>query len=87
MDTRKHLQRLIDLTTILLNLSKAGIIICFVALISGEGAAPLLICVILALSLYFSMIFLNVIIDFYDAVVGKSKIENTLSPRFIDSQK
>lgn len=78
MNTRKHLNIIYNLATILLFLSVIGIIFCFIAMIADGGALPFLICAIAALSLYFSKVFLSVIIDFYDAVVTKNKVYNAI---------
>ena len=75
MNTKKHLNILFNATSILCVLSVAGVIVCFIAMISGEGALPFLICTVLAISLYFSMVFLSTIIDFYDVIVIHQKTE------------
>ena len=68
-------QILFNATSILCVLSVVGVIVCFIAMISGEGALPFLICTVLAISLYFSMVFLSTIIDFYDVIVIHQKTE------------
>ena len=73
MNTRKHLTIFYYLITIFLVISIIGIIICFIAIINGENAAPLLICASVTLGLYVTKVFLSAIIEIYDAVVPKHK--------------
>ena len=73
MNTKKHLNILSSLITLLFALSIIGLVASFIAMIGGEGPLPFAICVILFLSLYFSMVFINVIIDFYDVLVIQQK--------------
>ena len=87
MNTRKHLNILDTLTTVLLAFSLVGAIVCFFAMIADEGSTPILVCAILSLSLYFSKVFLNVIIDFYDTIITKNKTLNTPNIDFINSQE
>lgn len=69
INTKKHLIILFHLTTVLLAISLIGIIPSFIAMIAGEGALPFIICAISAVIFYFGMVFVKVIIDFYDTVV------------------
>ena len=87
MNTRKHLKILYNLTSILLALSVVGTIVCFIPMIIGEGAAPFLICAILSLSIYFSMVFFATIIDFYDSLVFKPQMKNSPNADTTTSQK
>ena len=76
MNTRRHLDTLFNIISLLLILCIVGVVISLLAAITGEGIAPLLICAGVALSLYVSLVLLSTLIDFYDTVVLHQKIEN-----------
>ena len=78
MNTEKHLLVLFKLATVFLCFSIAGTILGFIAMVSGETPAVFIICASSSLIFYFSMLFLSIIADFYDAVVNK-KIRLSIS--------
>lgn len=74
MNTEKHLLVLFKLATVFLCFSIAGTILGFIAMVSGETPAVFIICASSSLIFYFSMLFLSIIADFYDAVVNKPRL-------------
>ena len=87
MNSRKHLNIIYEITFLLLIIGCLGTIVAFFQMINGNGAVSFFICAILSLCLYFSMVFLSTIIDFYDAIVIKHKTENTTTTNTTNSQE
>ena len=72
MNTRKHLLALDRVLEVLLIICIAATIICLIAMIAGESPVPFICSILGCPILYLSRVSLNVIIDFYDAVVPES---------------
>ena len=85
--TRKHLNILYNLTTILLTISIIGSILTFFAMIAGEGSLPFIICTSVSVSLYISTVLLSAIIDIYNAVVPETGMLDADNSDIINSSK
>ena len=78
MNTRKQLDIVYGFEMILAVLGAVGTVICLFAWISGETPLPFIICVIVAITSYLGAVFTGVVIDFYDAIVTKHKMETAI---------
>ena len=73
MKTRKHLDILVGIAVFAMCICIMATIICLIGMIVDKDPVPFLWSAGGLVSSYFVFVFLNVIIDFYEAIVNKQK--------------